>query len=161
MIIAEIYIKKTEYLFVDFIFDDLSSDDVFPVFKEMEKRKLPVHYISENSELYKEYCYDRIKCSKIIPITRENYYKAGDFLEKYLTLFLKLKIVVSGKYTNLHIISKLFFNIEYITYIAVGHGVCYFKDYLFSEFRIYGKKKNDKILIPPSEKLISIAKNYG
>lgn len=133
--------RKTEYLFVDFIFEDLSSDDAFPVFKEMEKRDLPVHYISENKALYKEYCYNISKCTKIIPLTREEYYNSGDFLEKYLTLFLKLKIVISGKYTNLHIISYLFYNIEYITYIAIGHGVCYFKDYLFSEFRLYGKKK--------------------
>ena len=153
--------EKTDYLFIDFIFEELSSDDVFPIFKEMEKRRLPVHYVSGKLELYKEYCNKKNKCLTIIPVNRDNYYMSGDFLEKYLTLFLKLKAVISGKYTNLHIISNLFYNIEYIVYIAIGHGVCFFKDYLFSEYRIYGNKKNDKILIPPSEKLINIAKKYG
>jgi CDP-glycerol glycerophosphotransferase (TagB/SpsB family) len=53
------------------------------------------------------------------------------------------------------------YNIEYITYIGIGHGVCYFKDYLYKENRLYGSKKNDKILIPPSKKFILMAKKHG
>lgn len=30
--------SKTDYLFVDFINKDLSSDDAFPIFEEMEKK---------------------------------------------------------------------------------------------------------------------------
>ena len=152
---------KTHYLFVDFIFAELSSDDVYPIFKEMEKQKLPVHYITEKKDIYEEYCGKKNKCITIIPVTKENYYNNGEFLEKYLSLFLKLKVVISGKYTSLHSISILFYDIEYITYIAVGHGVCYFKDFLFDDYRLYGRKKNNKILIPPSDKLISIAKKHG
>ncbi len=153
--------KKTEYLFVDFIFSELSSDDVYPVFKEMKKQKLPVHYLTEKEEIYNKYCYKINKCTIIIKINKCNYYNSGDFLEKHLTLFFKLKAVISGRYTNLHSISLLLYNIEYITYIAVGHGVCYFKDYLFNDYRLYGRKRNNKILIPPSNKLISLPKKYG
>jgi len=35
--------NKTDYLFLDFIFADLSSDDVFPVFEKMLNLKFPVH----------------------------------------------------------------------------------------------------------------------
>ena len=152
---------KTDFIFVDFIFSELSSDDVYPVFREMERQKYPVHYITEKKEIYKEYSYKNKNQLTIILIKKENYYNSGDFLEKYLSLLLKIKAVISGKCTNLHSIANLFYNIEYITYIAVGHGVCYFKDYLFEEYRLYGRKKNDKILIPPSEKFINIAKKYG
>jgi hypothetical protein len=155
-----VYIK-TDFLFIDFIFAELSSDDVYPVFKEMELKNYPVHYITEKIEIYNEYSSKKKNKLTIIMLNKENYYYNGDFLEKYLSLFLKLKAVVSGKYTNLHSISLLFYNIEYITYIAVGHGVCYFKDYLYDEYRLYGRKKNNKILIPPSDKFIKIAKKHG
>ena len=152
---------KTDYIFVDLIFKELSSDDVYPVFKEMERQNYPVHYITEKMEIYKEYSYKIKNQLTIILIKKENYYNSGDFLEKYLTLLLKIKVVVSGKYTNLHSIANLFYNIEYITYIAVGHGVCFFKYYLYEDYRLYGRKRNDKILIPPSNKFINIAKKYG
>ena len=35
---------------MDFIFADLSSDDEYPLFKEMEKKRFPIHYITE--EIY-------------------------------------------------------------------------------------------------------------
>ena len=68
---------------------------------------------------------------------------------------------MSGKLIAVNNISKLFYNLEYVTYISVGHGICYFKDYLYSDYRLYGRKMNDKILIPPSNKIISIPKRYG
>ena len=34
---------KTDYLFVDLIFSELSSDDVYPIFEKMIKRNYPVH----------------------------------------------------------------------------------------------------------------------
>ena len=45
-----------DYLFIDFISNDLSSDDAFPIFKEMIKEKIPVHYLTESSDIYKQYC---------------------------------------------------------------------------------------------------------
>jgi CDP-glycerol glycerophosphotransferase (TagB/SpsB family) len=76
-------------------------------------------------------------------------------------LILKSKAFISGKNNCYNSLSVLFYNIEYITYIAVGHGICYFKDYLYKENRLYGTQNNDKILIPPSEKVILLAKKYG
>ena len=153
--------QKTDYIFVDFIFNDKSFDDTYPVFEEMQKENLPVHYVTENMDIYKKYCYSYEYCSKIIRMDENEYELYGDFLEKYLTLLLKLKVVVSGKISNTNHYSDLFYNLEYVTYICVGHGVCYFKDYLYAEDRLYGQKRNDKILIPPSNKIISIAKKYG
>ena len=152
--------SKTDYLFVDFIFKDQSSDDAYPIFEEMEKKDYPVHYITEHKEIYEKYCKDKEICSKIIKLGKDFHYYAN-FLEKHLTLLLKLKAVVSCKLIDFHFISYLFLNLEYITYIAVTHGVCYFKDYLFGKKRIYGNMRNNKIVIPPSNLLIEQARKYG
>lgn len=153
--------KKSDFLFVDFIYSKYPPDDTFPVFKQMDKQRFPVHYITERKDIYNEYCLKIKKCLKIIQVNSKIYYNYGDFLEKYLILILKLKAVISGKRAVFHYISLLFYNVEYITYICVGHGVCYFKDFLYHFNRLYGCKKNNKILLPPSEKIISIAKKYG
>ena len=152
-------LRKTDYLFMDFVFADLSSDDVYPVFKEMQRQKYPVHYLTENSYIYNEYCNNIKNCLIILPVKHKNNPLNGNFLEKYLTLFLKLKIVVTGRGTTFN--TNIFYNIEYITYICVGHGVCFFKDYLYAENRIYGINKNDKILLPSSNKIVDIAKKFG
>ena len=47
---------KTDFLFIDFIFKDLTSDDAYPIFKEMIKEKFPVHYLTESPIIYNEYC---------------------------------------------------------------------------------------------------------
>ena len=153
--------KKTDYLFMDFIFVELSSDDVYPVFKRMEKLNLPVHYMTENPEIYNQFCYQNRKCLKIIPVNKENYTINGDFLERYLNIFLKLKAVVSGRAKGFNYLTNIFYNLEYIMYIGVGHGVSFFKYFLYDKQETYGIKQNDKLLIPPSDKLISIAKRYG
>ena len=106
--------QKTDYLFIDFIFSDLSSDDVYPVFKEMEKQKFPVHYITEKLSLFEHYSKKCNNSLAILLVTNQKKPIDGDFLEKYLRIFLKLK-----------------------------------------------NKKNDKILLPPSEKIISVAKKFG
>ena len=152
---------KTEYIFVDFIFKALPSDDTFPVFEEMMNKNMSAHYITEKETLYQEYCGDKKYCLTIIPMNIFTYYKFGDFVEKYLTLILKLKAVISCKQSSFHYLSYLFYKIEYVTYIAVGHGVDFFKDYLFENYRIYGSKINNKILIPPSKNLVDLAIKYG
>jgi len=152
---------KTHFIFVDFIFKPLPSDDTFPVFEEMIKQNMSAHYITEKPELYKMYCKDNQNCDTIIPINTKSYFKFGEFVEKYLTLILKLKSVISCKQSSFHYLSYLFFKIEYITYIAVGHGVNYFKDYLFGPYRIYGSKINNKVLIPPSKVLVDLAIRKG
>ena len=152
---------KTEYVFVDFIFKSLPSDDTFPVFQEMMNKNMSAHYITEKKDIYNEYCGVNKHCKTIIPINIIQYYKYGDFVEKYLTLLLKLKAVISCKEHSFHYLSYLFYKMEYVTYIAVGHGVDFFKGYLFKGYRIYGNKMNNKVLIPPAKILVDVAKNYG
>ena len=153
--------KKTDYLFDDLLFNDTSSDDSYPIFQEMFKYKLPIHYLTEDSKINHLYLSNNSNFLTIIPINKEIYKNYGDFVEKYLQLFLKLKVVISGKYINENEISKLFYNLDYINYIAIGHGICYFKDYLYKSERLYGINRNNKIVIPPSSKIIHLAKKYG
>ena len=154
--------NKTDFLFIDFIFSELSSDDAYPIFKEMKNKNFPVHYLTENINIYNEFCFQKHECTSVILVNKDNYKINGDFLERYLTLFLKLKQVISGGGTYFdYINNNLFYNIEYITYISVTHGVCYFKYFLYSEKNCYGIKRIDKILIPPSDIIISLAKKYG
>jgi len=152
---------KTDYLFIDFIFKDLSSDDAYPIFKEMIKNKSPVHYLTESSNIYNEYCSKINKCEIVILVNMQNYTINGDFLEKYLTLILKLKQVITNSGVYFDYINNLFYNIDYIIYISITHGVCYFKYFLYEENKCYGAKRIDKILIPPSEKILSFAIKLG
>ena len=149
------------YLFIDFIFKDLSSDDAYPVFKEMIKEKFPAHYLTESSKIYNEYCSEINNCEIVILVNKQNYTINGDFLEKYLTLFLKLKQVITGSGIYFDYINNLFYDIDYISYISITHGVCYFKYFLYEENKCYGQKRIDKILIPPSEKILFFAYKYG
>ena len=153
--------NKTDYLFVDFIFAELSSDDVYPIFEKMVEQNIPSHYITENSEIYYKYCYQKTECFTILSVNKSNYIINGDFLEKYLFIFLKLKAVISGRSQAFNFATNIFYNLEYVQYIGVGHGVSFFKYFLYSEQETYGIKQNDKILLPPSDKLISVAKRYG
>lgn len=153
--------SKTDYLLIDFIFNDLSSDDTFPIFKEMINEKMPVHYLTESKNIYNQYCSEINKCQTVLLVNQLNYTINGDFLEKYLTLFLKLKQVISGSGTYFNYINNLFYIIDYITYISITHGVCYFKYFLYDKNRCYGNNRIDKILIPPSEKILAFAKKYG
>ena len=153
-----VYIK-TDILFVDFIFAELSSDDAFPVFKKMLDLKYPVHYITENKDIFNEFCHNQNM--PIILVNKENYTINGDFIEKYFTLFLKLKQVISGGGIYFNFVNNIFYNIEYITLISITHGVCLFKYFLYEDDACYGRRRIEKIVIPPSKLIISIAKNYG
>ena len=46
------FIQKLIYLFIDFIFNNLS----FPIFKEMMKENMPVHYLTESTNIYNQFC---------------------------------------------------------------------------------------------------------
>ena len=153
--------KKDHYLFLDFILEKYNMDDVFPLFKQMSEQKYNTHYLTGKKELYNEYCFQKEKCLTIIYANNYNYTINGNFLEKYLTLLLKLKCVVSGGGININYINNIFYNIEYIKYICVGHGVSFFKYFLYGAYDWYGHKVYDKLLLPPSEKLISVARNNG
>jgi hypothetical protein len=153
--------KKEDFFLLDFVFNEYSSDDVYPIFKQMLIQNQPVHYFTEKIDIYNEYCYKKFKCFDIIYANKNNYTINGNFLEKYLTLILKLKQVISGGGINIFYKENLFYDIEYITYICVGHGVSYFKHFLYNSYNWYGSRIYDKILLPPSDILISPAKMYG
>lgn len=152
---------KTEYVFADFIFNYLSFDDAYPIFQEMIRQNYPAHYLTENKKFIQKYCHSNEECESMIYVNAPKYANYGDTVEKYLTLILKTKAFITCRSTNYHMIGFLLYKTEYITYITIGHGICYFKDYLFSNGRIYGPDMNDKVLIPPSEPLISIAIKFG
>jgi hypothetical protein len=101
---------------LDFVFNEYSSDDVYPIFKQMLIQNQPVHYFTEKIDIYNEYCYKKFKCFDIIYANKNNYTINGNFLEKYLTLILKLKQVISGGGINIFYKENLFYDIEYITY---------------------------------------------
>ena len=151
------FYNKTDYLFNDFIYNGYSSDDAYPIFEEMIRLNIPVHYLTQNEDIYQKYCYTKNYCETII-LVKEKEIIDGTFLQKYLTLFLKLKAVISG--AEFYFIDNLFYKIDYITYISIGHGISYFKRFLYNSNSYYGNKVYNKILIPPSKKLIDMAKKY-
>lgn len=151
--------RKTDFLLMDFVLKIYSSDDVFPIFEEMINQNLSAHYLTENNIIYNRYCNKTEKCDKIINVDIKNCTINGDFLENYLTLILKLKQVISCVGFKINYIYSIFYNIEYISYICIGHGVSHFKQYLYKSY--YGSKKFDKILIPDVKELIEPAIRYG
>lgn len=151
--------NKTDYLFGDFIYDEYSSDDAFPVFEKMIEQNLPAHYLTQDENIYNKYCNMKNNCLIILPVINKNEIIDGNFLEKYLTLILRLKATISG--ADFFCINNLFYNIEYITHISIGHGISYLKPFLYSNYSYYGSKKYNKLLIPFSKKLLSVANNYG
>ena len=150
--------KKTDYLLADNLYSyvKLSEDYSYFVFLEMIKQNLPAHYMTINNDLYNNYSINNMEMINSTKIIKSNFIN-GDFLENYLELILKLKVVLTAfEYLSF---DNLFFNIEYITYIYLGHGIHYFKRYLFNDY--HSCEKYNKILIAPSNILVSIAKNYG
>ena len=77
--------KKTDYLLGDFIYNEYSSDDAYPVFEEMIKQKLAAHYLTQRTDIYNKNCEKKDKCLTILPVIKRNEIIDGDFLEKYLT----------------------------------------------------------------------------
>lgn len=148
---------KTHYLLSDFFDENIDSVDTFPVFIEMIKEDLNVHYITMSSKIYSEFCLNNTKCLNKMQIIYGIRKINGDTLEKYLELLLKLKVVVTAE--KYECIDNLFYNIEYITYIFLGHGVTYIKSYLYNDY--LSPKKYNKILLPPSERFISLALEAG
>ena len=93
----------------------------------MIKQNLTAHYITQRDDIFKEY--NDFNLYKNCPIIYGPTYINGDFLEKYLDILLKLKAVISG--AKIYSMNNLFYNIEYITFICLGHGISYLKDFLY------------------------------
>ena len=86
--------KKTDYFLIDFIFKKFSADDVYPVFEEMINQNLSAHYYTEKEEIYRKYCQTEKYCDKIVHADEKNYKIEDEFLEKHLSLILKLRKVL-------------------------------------------------------------------
>ena len=125
----------------------------------MMKLNMPAHYMTEEYTLYNLHCRGIKRCLSIILVDKKNRTIDGDFLEKHLTLFLKLKATISG--AIFFYIDNLFYNIDYITHICVGHGISILKEFLYAPHSYYGSNSYNKILLPPSRKIISVAKKRG
>jgi len=115
--------------------------------------------LTENEKIHEKFCQKRKYCDSVLIADESNYQINDEFLEKHLTLILKLKHVLTSVGIDINFINNLFYNVEYITYICIGHGISYFKYYLYQEY--YGPNKFNKLLIPNSNKLISVPINFG
>ena len=148
---------KTHYLLSDFFDENIESSDAFPIFKEMKYKNYKVHYLTMSDKIYKQLCLNNQKCllnSEIIyGVKKIN----GDILEKFIVLFLRLKAVIAAE--KYYSIDNIFYNIDYITYIFLGHGVTYIKSYLYKDY--LSPKTYNKILLPPYEKFIQLALDAG
>ena len=149
--------NKTDYLFSDFYRSQCSSDDTYPIFVEMIKQNISAHYMDEKIDIYNKFCSNEIKCLKIIPVINGHIDIDGNFLEKYLELILKLKAVIAGE--SFYSFINIFYNIDYITYINLGHGIKFFKQSSYIQY--VSPKSFNKLVLPPSNKIISVAKKYG
>ena len=122
----------------------------------MKKQNLNVHYLTMSIDIFNQFCSNKTSCNNLTVLYGIKTVN-GDVLEKYLELFLQLKVVItSEKYDS---IDNLFYNIEYITYIFLGHGVPYIKSYLYSDYR--SCKRYNKMLVPPYKKFIDLALKAG
>ena len=149
--------NKTDYLFADFSSEHTAPGEAYLIFKEMFRENLSVHYLTKREDIFKEYMNLNRNNSSYIPIIFDSNYINGNFLEKYFDLLLRLKVVVSG--AKIHSINNLFYNLEYITYICLTHGISYIKDFLYENY--YSNKIYNKIVLPPSKIIISNAKKFG
>ena len=148
---------KTDYFLSDFFDENIESSEAFPVFKEMLKNNLKAHYITMSWNIYRKFCLRSKKCKKDLEIIYGIRKIDGDVLEKYLELFLKLKVVIAAE--KYDCIDNLFYNIDYIIYIFFGHGVTYIKSYLYNDY--LSPNRYNKILLPPSVRFISLALKAG
>jgi hypothetical protein len=80
--------NKTDYLFVDFIFAELSSDDVYPIFETMVEQNIPSYYLTENSKIYYKYCYQKSECFRIIFVNEKDWAIPLVFLKLNLSPYL-------------------------------------------------------------------------
>jgi hypothetical protein len=145
--------NKTDYLLADFPGDFQSFDDAYPIFKELIKLKKKAYYMTINKKIFSKMNVNKYMNQFIIKGNMIN----GDFLEKYFGLILRLKAVISG--AEYFYFNNLFYNIDFITFISLTHGINYFKANLFNSY--YGSNRYNKLVISTSGKIIFLAKKYG
>ena len=147
--------KKTDYLLADFSLPETAPCEAYLLFKEMIKQKLKAHFMTQREDILFEF--NNSNHANNIPIIYGSTYIDGDFLEKYLTIFLKLKATISG--AKIYSINNIFYNVPYITYICLGHGISFLKDFLYKDY--YSSKIYNAIVLPNSNIIISNAMKYG
>ena len=145
--------NKTYYLLADFPGDFQSMDDAYPVFQKLIKLKKNAYYMTINKLLFQKNKVNEYFNNHII---KGNFIN-GDFLEKYFGLILRLKAVISG--AEYFSFNNLFYEINYITFISLTHGLNYFKKNLFKSY--YGNNRYNKLVISTSDKIISLALKNG
>ena len=149
--------KKNEYLLSDFFDINIESSEAFPIFQEMIKKNLKAHYLTMDYNIYQENCINNSKCLNNREIIYGYKKINGNFLEKFLEIILRLKVVIAvDKYDC---IDNLFYNIDYITFIFLGHGVTYIKSYLYQDY--ISPKRYNKLLLPNSKIFINLALKAG
>ena len=74
--------NKTDHLLADFFVKSRCADHSFPVFKEMLRQNMKVHYMTEKPEIIKKYCEGENPCLKIVKVINGNIEIDGDFLRK-------------------------------------------------------------------------------
>ena len=148
--------NKNDYFLADFSSPDTAPCEAYIIFKEMIKQNLNAYFMTQREDIFKEYS-SNIMYFKRNPIIYGSNYIDGDFLEKYLDIFLKLKATISG--AKIYSYDNLFYNIEYITYICLGHGISLLKDFLYEDY--YSFKIYNKIILPNSQIILSNAMKYG
>ena len=149
--------NKTNYLFADFSSENTASGEAYLIFKEMFNKNFSVHYLTKREDIYKEFTFLNYNNTSYLPIIFDSNFINGNFLEKYFDIILRLKTVVSG--AKIYSINNLFYNIEYITYICLTHGISFLKDFLYIDY--YSNKIYNKIVLPNSNLIISNAKKFG
>ena len=147
--------KKTDYLLADFSLPETAPCEAYLLFKEMLKQNLKAHFMTQREDIFFEF--NNSNYTNNIPIIYGSTYIDGDFLEKYLTIFLKLKATISG--AKIYSINNIFYNIPYITYICLGHGISFLKDFLYKDY--YSNSIYNIIVLPNSDIIISNAMKYG
>ena len=149
--------SKTHYLLSDFFNENIESVDALPIFNTMINNNFNAHYITMSTNIYKEFCLNDTNCLDKMQIIYGIKKINGDILEKYLELILRLKAVITAeKYES---IDNIFYNIEYITYIFLGHGVTYIKSFLYTDY-LHPNRYN-KILLPNTKLFIDLALKAG
>ena len=80
-------------------------------------------------------------------------------MEKYLSLFLKIEAIILG--AKFLYIKNIFYYIDYITHIYIGHGVSILKQFLYSPKKYYGNKRYNNIIIATIKNNNFYSKKHG
>jgi hypothetical protein len=74
----------------------------------MLRENMSAHYVTEREDIYNDYLVYKRESLKVIQIKNKQYNITGDTLEKYLDLFLRLKVVISGaEFYSMYILFNL------------------------------------------------------